>query len=108
VLACVAPAVARAHAILVDSQPAPQSHIRPGHLDVQLRFNSRLDAARSKVTVQAGDGPQQRIAISDDGGANRLGATLDVRPGRYTLRWQVLSVDGHVTRGTVPFTVDPD
>ncbi|MFI4981818.1 MAG: copper resistance protein CopC, partial [Nevskiales bacterium] len=26
-------------------------------------------------------------------------------PGAYVVRWQVLSVDGHITRGDVPFTV---
>ncbi|TAI60323.1 copper resistance protein CopC, partial [Bradyrhizobium sp. Leo170] len=26
-------------------------------------------------------------------------------PGAWRLRWQVLSVDGHITRGDIPFTV---
>ena len=26
-------------------------------------------------------------------------------PGSYVLRWQVLSVDGHITRGDIPFKV---
>jgi hypothetical protein len=26
-------------------------------------------------------------------------------PGVYVLRWQVLAIDGHITRGDVPFTV---
>ena len=26
-------------------------------------------------------------------------------PGRYVVRWQVLAIDGHITRGDVPFTV---
>ena len=26
-------------------------------------------------------------------------------PGPYRLRWQVLAVDGHITRGDIPFTV---
>jgi methionine-rich copper-binding protein CopC len=25
--------------------------------------------------------------------------------GRATVRWQVLAMDGHITRGDVPFTV---
>jgi methionine-rich copper-binding protein CopC len=36
-----------------------------------------------------------------------LRATLTVAPGAYVLRWQVLAVDGHITRGDVPFTVSP-
>jgi len=26
-------------------------------------------------------------------------------PGAHVLRWQVLAIDGHITRGDVPFTV---
>jgi methionine-rich copper-binding protein CopC len=26
-------------------------------------------------------------------------------PGQYRLRWQVLAIDGHLTRGDIPFTV---
>jgi copper resistance protein C len=26
-------------------------------------------------------------------------------PGSYSVRWQVLAIDGHITRGDVPFTV---
>jgi homogentisate 1,2-dioxygenase len=26
-------------------------------------------------------------------------------PGRYKIRWQVLAIDGHITRGDIPFTV---
>jgi methionine-rich copper-binding protein CopC len=29
-----------------------------------------------------------------------------VQPGAYTLKWQVLATDGHITRGSVPFIVD--
>ena len=25
-------------------------------------------------------------------------------PGEWRLRWQVLSIDGHITRGDIPFT----
>jgi methionine-rich copper-binding protein CopC len=27
--------------------------------------------------------------------------------GAYRLRWQVLAVEGHITRGDIPFTVAP-
>ncbi len=28
-----------------------------------------------------------------------------LRPGTYKLRWQVLAIDGHITRGDIPFRV---
>jgi methionine-rich copper-binding protein CopC len=26
-------------------------------------------------------------------------------PGKYAIHWQVLAVDGHITRGQIPFEV---
>ena len=36
-----------------------------------------------------------------------MAAETDLQPGDYVARWQVLAVDGHITRGDVPFTVTP-
>jgi methionine-rich copper-binding protein CopC len=33
--------------------------------------------------------------------------TGPLKPGTYTVRWNVLSVDGHKTNGTYTFTVKP-
>jgi methionine-rich copper-binding protein CopC len=30
------------------------------------------------------------------------------RPGAYALRWRVLAVDGHITRGDIPFIISAD
>jgi len=30
-----------------------------------------------------------------------------LKPGSYRLRWQVMSIDGHVTHGDIPFEVTP-
>ncbi len=97
---------AAAHAILIDSTPAPEGHVPPGHLDVTLRYNSRIDAPRPKLTLVAPDHSSQRLAATGDSEPDLLKAGLDLTPGDYVIRWQVLAVDGHITRGDVPFTVD--
>jgi methionine-rich copper-binding protein CopC len=38
-------------------------------------------------------------------GASELDARSKLAPGKYTIRWQALSVDGHITRGEIPFIV---
>jgi len=96
---------AQAHAILIDSTPAPLAHVAAGHLAVVLRYNSRIDAPRSKLELQHGDA-LVRLAIEHSTAPDLLKAGVDVAPGDYTLRWQVLATDGHITRGTVPFSVD--
>ena len=32
-------------------------------------------------------------------------STDALSPGAYVLRWQVLAIDGHITRGDIPFVV---
>ena len=95
-----------AHAILVDSTPAPNAHLQAGPLAIKFRYNSRIDTARSKLTLTGPDGTEARLPIDSTATPALLSASATVAPGAYTLRWQVLAIDGHITRGTVPFTVD--
>ncbi len=110
VLAIAVPALfagpAFGHAILIDSTPAPTGHVPAGHLDVTLRYNSRIDSMRSKLTLVLPDATTKRLAALPQATPDTLRATLDLSPGAYTIKWQVLAIDGHITRGDVPFTVD--
>jgi methionine-rich copper-binding protein CopC len=96
-----------AHAILIGSTPVPNRHLWSGHVEVELRYNSRIDAARSKLTLIRPDHSAERLASHRGATPDVLQTTLDLPPGAYVIRWQVLAVDGHITRGDVPFTIDP-
>jgi methionine-rich copper-binding protein CopC len=45
-----------------------------------------------------------RIGPASEPNVLETSATL-IASGIYVVRWQVLAVDGHITRGDVPFTV---
>jgi methionine-rich copper-binding protein CopC len=79
------PAVASAHAILQESQPAAQSTVAPGTRDVVLRFNSRIDKERSRLTLQ-GTHAEMTLPLLPDSPADTLAARADLTPGQYTLR----------------------
>ncbi len=104
-VAVLLPGAAGAHAILVDSSPAVHGNIPAGHEAMTLRFNSRIDRERSRLTLVAPDKTETRLPIGPDGPPDVMTAASDLGPGDYTVRWQVLAVDGHITRGDVPFTV---
>ena len=106
VLAAALPFEAQAHAILVDSTPEPLGHVAAGHIGVVFRYNSRIDSGRSRLALVSPDGTTKRLETVADPAPDLLRADLDLQPGEYTLTWQVLAVDGHITRGRVPFTVD--
>ena len=100
-----APVAAEAHAILIKSDPAIGATIRPGQVAFHLRYNSRIDAGRSRLTLTRPDQTQAVLPIGRDEFDDSLTTTAPLTPGDYILRWQVLAVDGHITRGDVPFTV---
>ena len=99
---------ASAHAILIDGTPGIEATVPSGSLEVRLRFNSRIDAERSRLTLVAPDATPSVLEQTPPEAPNLLEAKTSVAAGSWRLRWQVLAVDGHITRGEVPFTVaDP-
>jgi len=98
--------VALAHAIVESSQPAANAVVAPGELRVRVQFSSRIDIARSRLVLIAPDRRQTTLALDADDKPGVVTATTRVNTdGRFTLHWQVLSLDGHVTRGDIPFRV---
>lgn len=99
-------APADAHAVLLESSPAQKSAVAGPDVPIKLRFNVRIDALRSRLTLIRPDGTTQALEIAKQTPADSLvAAAPGLAPGAYRLRWQVLASDGHITRGEIPFTV---
>jgi methionine-rich copper-binding protein CopC len=96
---------ANAHAILIRSAPAGTLAPMAGTIALELHYNSRIDAGRSRLTLIRADRSQSVLPILPDTAPDVLRADATLPPGTYTVRWQVLAIDGHITRGDVPFTV---
>jgi methionine-rich copper-binding protein CopC len=104
----VVSAAAAAHAIIVESTPAVDAVVAGPDVPVMLRFNSRIDQERSRLTLTGPDGKAKNLAMSAAAAPDLLKAVASgLAPGAYKLRWQVLAVDGHITRGDIPFHVGP-
>ena len=102
------PSPALGHAVLLDSSPALKSAVTGPDVPLKLRFNVRIDAARSRLTLVDPDGKEQTLEIQGQDRTDALAAEAKgLHPGTYRLRWQVLASDGHITRGEIPFTVKP-
>ena len=97
---------ADAHAILLESTPSLKAKVQGPDLPIRLRFNVRIDANRSRLTLLRPDGSAQTLELSKQPSADLLTAqATGLVPGDYRLRWQVLASDGHLTRGEIPFAV---
>ena len=75
---------------------------------VELWFSERLEPAYSRASVTNEAGAQidlRDVAVSKED-PKRLSLSLPLLvPGRYTVRFRVLSVDGHVVESSLTFTV---
>jgi copper resistance protein C len=102
------PAVALAHAVLVKSVPAQRATLAEPPPRIELWFNERLEPAYSKASVTNEAGTQvdlRDVAVSTED-PRRLSLSLPpLKPGRYTVNFRVLSVDGHVVESRLSFTV---
>jgi len=95
-----------AHAILLESSPSLNSTVTGTSIPIKLRFNVRIDATRSRLTLVKPDASTQSLTISKDTPADTLASQAQaLSPGEYRIRWQVLASDGHITRGEIPFQV---
>jgi copper resistance protein C len=102
------PALALAHAVLVKSVPAQRAALAEPPPRVELWFNERLEPAYSKASVTNEAGTQvdlRDVAVSAQD-PRRLSLSLPaLAPGRYTVSFRVLSVDGHVVESKLSFTI---
>jgi methionine-rich copper-binding protein CopC len=93
--------LAFAHAALVSSEPGRRVMLTTPPSQIRLCFNENVEAKFSKVTLSRADG-DVGVALGTIG-IDPLSAKCLLVPieaalanGSYTIRYRVLSVDGHV------------
>src|SRR5687768_13332984 len=99
---------ALAHAMLVKAEPARRAQLTQTPTQVRLWFNEEvekdyaslavLDPAKAPVTDASPE-------ISADDPKAIVLALPELAPGKYTVKFRVLSVDGHVVDSSYDFTV---
>ena len=99
-----------AHSLLVRSQPERRAMVTRPPEEVRLWFSERIEPAYARVSVWDAGGKQVDAgdAAVDQADATTLAVrTPGLRAGRYTVRYRVLSVDGHIVESSFDFTVRP-
>ena len=97
-----------AHAYPAVSVPNNGATLKEPPSEVRIQFTEAIEMAFSAVTVI---GPNKEIVsqgklrkLADDSVAIGL---KPLQAGNYSVEWQVLSVDTHVTEGVLRFTIAP-
>ena len=94
------------HGILLESSPTHGSVLRASPDEVVLHFNAILEPSITQVNLidlQEGLTP---LGVTNVSSMNTVVATIPpLQPGVYNVRYKVLATDGHVTEGSIRFTI---
>ena len=102
------PGAALAHSLLVRSEPGRSATVTRAPERVRLWFSERIEPVYAKLSVwsEAAKQVDAGDAAVDSNDPTILSvSTPTLGPGRYTARFRVLSVDGHVVESAFAFTV---
>ena len=102
------PGLASAHAYLIKSVPPGRATLFTSPAKIQLWFNERLEPRYSSASVLDPDGKRvdlDNAQVSSDDPKQLAIGVKQLQSGRYTVKFRVLSVDGHVVEQSFPFTV---
>ena len=97
--------LALAHPALSSSIPAEDQTVSGPDIDVRLEFNCPVDRTGCGLVVSLPDRSVRPLYVHQSGPAVLNSRALGLAAGQYRLHWQVLSADGSIARGEVPFTV---
>ena len=92
--------------MVLSTTPSLRETVHGPDVPIKIRFNSRIDSKRSRLTLLAPGGKETELGIVNVSSEDFLiSEAKGLKSGAYLLRWQALALDGHITRGEVPFRV---
>ncbi len=95
-----------AHGYLAGSFPPAKAHLKTAPHTIRLHFSLRADARYSTIDLEDDDGAV--LASKTQQAASRdmdMSAPM-LAPGRYHVRYRILSPDGDLVQGEIDFIVD--
>ena len=97
-----------AHAQLVKAEPARRAVIDKSPTEIRLWFNEEIEGAYTSLSVLGANKKPVTDAkpevVSDDPKSVVL-PLPDLKPGKYTVKFRVLSVDGHIVDESFSYKV---
>jgi len=98
-----------AHIALVAATPVPGSTIGQPPKAIRIRFDEVPDPKFNDIALLDTSGKRVAggTATVDASDPSVIGVTLNatLAPGLYTVTWQALATDGHLTKGNYSFTL---
>lgn len=97
-----------AHSMLVKAEPPRRAILTKAPIQVRLWFNEKIEGDYASLVVL--DAKKQPITdlkptLSSDDPKSIVLPLPELAPGKYSVKFRVLSVDGHVVESSFDFTV---
>ncbi len=105
---CVYAAPALAHSMLVKAEPPRRALLAKAPAQVRLWFNEEIEGDyASLIVLNADKHPVTEInpQLAPDDRKSIILPLPELAPGKYSVKFRVLSVDGHVVESSFDFTV---
>ena len=104
------PAAAQAHASLLRTDPAAGTEVAHAPAQIVLHFDQQVADAGTTAVSSTGASVLSGRAHPSPGDPNALIVPLKPRlkDGDYTVRWKVVSADGHIVSGVMAIGVGLD
>jgi methionine-rich copper-binding protein CopC len=105
---CMYTAPAWAHSMLVKAEPPRRAVLAKAPAQVRLWFNEEIEGDyASLVVLNAEKHPvtESHPQLAPDDRKSIVLPLPELVPGKYSVKFRVLSVDGHVVESTFDFTV---
>jgi len=98
-----------AHAALTKSSPGNREVLGKSPASIHLQFNEKVEAKFSTVSIEDAKGQKPALAAPtaspDDAYGLDVAVPSVLSDGRYTVKYRVLSQDGHVIERSFAFTL---
>jgi copper resistance protein C len=107
-MTCLHVAPALAHSMLVKAEPPRRAVLAKTPTQVRLWFNEELEGEyASLIVLDAEKHPVTEIKpqLAPDDPKSIVLPLPELTPGKYSVKFRVLSVDGHVVESSFDFTV---
>ncbi len=107
-LVLLLPAVVAGHAELREMAPEDDATVQGTPAEISATFSEPLETDGSTFSIRDAAGERLAVGRIDPDDPTRLviDPVPELGPGRYEIRWQAASADGHIERDTWSFTVE--
>lgn len=97
-----------AHAMLVKAEPAKRASLTTAPSQVRLWFNEEIEPAFATLSVIDANKKavtEDKAVVDSEDPKSIILKLPEMQAGRYTVKFRVLSVDGHVVDSEYEFTI---